>query len=86
MVTDKTVFFKSDNKSDEEIRKERFDKLRKVYKALLEKGYDPVNQLVGFLISDDPTYITNYKEARNIISQIERDELLEDMIRKYLEI
>lgn len=86
MVTDKTVFFSSDSKSDEEIRKERFNKLRSVYKALVEKGYDPVNQLVGYLISDDPTYITNYKDARNTISQIERDELLEDMIRKYLEI
>lgn len=86
MVTDKTVFFNPDKKTDEELKKERYNKVVEVYKALVEKGYDPVNQLVGFLISDDPTYITNYKEARNIISEIERDELLEDMIRKYLEI
>lgn len=86
MVTDKTMFFNSDKRSDDEIRKERYNKLKEVYKALVEKGYDPVNQLVGYLISDDPTYITNYKEARTKISEIERDELLEDMIRKYLEI
>lgn len=86
MVTDKTVFFNPDKQSDEEIKKERYNTIKEVYKALVEKGYDPVNQIVGYLISDDPTYITNYKEARNKIANVERDELLEDMIRKYLEI
>lgn len=86
MVTDKTVFFNAEKQSDEEIKKERYNTIKEVYKALVEKGYDPVNQLVGYLISNDPTYITNYKEARNKIANVERDELLEDMIRKYLEI
>lgn len=55
-----------------------------VYAALKEKGYNPINQLVGFLLSGDPTYITNYKEARSMIRKVERDELLEELVRNYL--
>lgn len=55
-----------------------------VYAALKEKGYNPINQLVGYLLSGDPTYITNYKEARSQIRRVERDELLEEMVRYYL--
>ena len=55
-----------------------------VYAALKEKGYNPINQLVGFLLSGDPTYITNYKEARSMIRRVERDELLEELVRFYL--
>ncbi len=54
-----------------------------VYHALQEKGYNPINQLVGYFISGDPTYITNYKGARGIIRRIERDELLEVIISEY---
>ena len=55
-----------------------------VYEAMHEKGYDPVNQIVGYLLSGDPTYITNYNNARYMISRIERDELLEELVRSYV--
>jgi uncharacterized protein (UPF0297 family) len=55
-----------------------------VYLALKEKGYNPINQLVGYLLSGDPTYITNFKEARSQIRRVERDELLEELVRYYL--
>lgn len=55
-----------------------------VYAALKEKGYNPINQLVGYLLSGDPTYITNYKEARSMVRKVERDELLEELVRFYL--
>ncbi|EJO5348039.1 IreB family regulatory phosphoprotein [Clostridium sporogenes] len=58
--------------------------LTKVYNSLLEKGYNPVNQLVGYLISGDPTYITNYNEARSLVIKLERDEILEEVIKSYL--
>ena len=55
-----------------------------VYEALKEKGYNPINQLVGYLLSGDPTYITSYKNARTLIRKLERDELLEELVRCYL--
>ncbi|NLB17952.1 MAG: IreB family regulatory phosphoprotein [Syntrophomonadaceae bacterium] len=61
------------------------DILDSVYKALEEKGYNPVSQLVGFMISGDPAYITSYKDARTMICKVERDEILEVLIRNYLE-
>ena len=54
-----------------------------VYSAMKEKGYDPVNQIVGYLLSGDPTYITSYKNARYLILRVERDELLEELVRFY---
>ena len=57
--------------------------LMTVYSAMKEKGYDPVNQIVGYLLSGDPTYITSYKNARYLILRIERDELLEELVRSY---
>lgn len=67
--------------------KERQNKmiLQEVYAALLEKGYNPVNQIVGYLLSEDPTYITNYKNARSLIRKIDRDDLLGAMLREYLQ-
>lgn len=56
-----------------------------VYEALAEKGYDPVNQIVGYIMSGDPTYITSYKNARSIASKVERDELMEEAVRFYIE-
>lgn len=53
--------------------------------ALKDKGYDPVNQLVGYIISGDPTYITSYKNARSIVKRVERDELLEEFVKVYIE-
>ena len=61
------------------------DVLMDVYAAMLEKGYDPINQIVGYLISGDPTYITSYKNARYLIKLLERDELLEELVRFYVE-
>lgn len=55
-----------------------------VYRSLREKGYDPVNQLVGYLLSEDPTYITNHNNARSLICKIDRDELLQELLRNYL--
>ena len=57
--------------------------LEHVYDALSEKGYNPVNQIVGYLLSGDPTYITSYKNARYLILRVERDELLEELVRSY---
>lgn len=67
--------------------KERQNKmiLQEVYAALLEKGYNPINQIVGYLLSEDPTYITNYKNARSLIRKIDRDDLLGAMLRDYLQ-
>ena len=58
--------------------------LRNVYEALTEKGYNPVNQIVGYLLTEDPTYITNYNNARSMICKIDRDELLQVLVRRYL--
>ena len=58
--------------------------LNTVYEALQEKGYDPINQLVGYIISEDPTYITNHNGARTLICKIDRDELLQVLLRNYL--
>ena len=58
--------------------------LRNVYEALTEKGYNPVNQIVGYLHTEDPTYITNYNNARSMICKIDRDELMQVLVREYL--
>lgn len=60
------------------------DTLLSVYEAMQEKGYDPVNQIVGYLLSGDPTYITSYNNARYLISRLERDELLDELVRSYI--
>ena len=64
---------------------EHKDVLLYVYNALEEKGYNPVNQLVGYLISGDPTYITTYNDARTMIKKVERDDILEMLINNYIE-
>jgi len=58
--------------------------LQTVYEALKEKGYNPINQIVGYLLSGDPAYITSHKNARALIRKLERDELLEELVRSYL--
>ncbi|MGL5151092.1 MAG: IreB family regulatory phosphoprotein [Clostridium sp.] len=60
--------------------------LTDVYNSLHEKGYNPINQLVGYLISGDPTYITNYNGARALVRKLERDEILEEVIKSYLDL
>lgn len=74
-----TQFFKveADNNSVKTI-------LAEVYAALTEKGYNPVNQIVGYIMSGDPTYITSYKNARSLIMKVERDELVEELLREYI--
>lgn len=82
MSIDETMCFnveKEENNKSKEI-------LKRVYEALAEKGYNPINQIVGYILSGDPTYITSHKDARNLIRQIERDELLEKMVKSYIEI
>ena len=59
--------------------------LAAVYEALTEKGYNPVNQIVGYIMSGDPTYITSHKNARSLIMKVERDELVEEMLKQYIE-
>ena len=58
--------------------------LRSVYEALTEKGYNPINQIVGYLLTEDPTYITNYNSARSMICKIDRDELMQVLVQEYL--
>ena len=60
------------------------DALTQVYNALKEKGYNPINQIVGYILSEDPTYITNYNNARSMICKLDRDELLQELVRNYL--
>ncbi|NLD46352.1 MAG: IreB family regulatory phosphoprotein [Clostridiaceae bacterium] len=71
------------------IEKDKINEARRVllsvFQALKEKGYNPINQIVGYILSGDPTYITNHKDARSIIRSLERDELLEEILRFYLE-
>ena len=59
--------------------------LSEVYEALSEKGYDPVSQIVGYIMSGDPTYITSHKSARSLIMKVERDEILEELVKVYIE-
>ena len=60
--------------------------LRTVFDALKEKGYNPVNQIVGYLLTEDPTYITNYNNARSMICKLDRDELMQQLVRDYLSV
>ena len=80
-MTDKdTLKFTVPNDDKENMRK----LLRGVFDALNEKGYNPINQIVGYLLTEDPTYITNYNNARAMISKIDRDELMQVLVREYL--
>ncbi len=74
------TFSLTDDKNDE-----MSNIMRDVYAALKEKGYDPVNQIVGYILSEDPTYITNHKNARSLICKLDRDELLEELVASYLQ-
>ena len=70
----------------EESNKEMKRVLQTVYDAMKENGYNPINQIVGYLLSEDPTYITNYNNARSLIRKIDRDELMQELISNYLEL
>ena len=73
--------FNTAEDKDEQIR----HILQSVYEALKEKGYDPINQIVGYILSEDPTYITNYNNARTLICRIDRDELMQELLKSYLD-
>ena len=80
MDFDKTMNFNFEKELNNRAKKI----LKEVYEALVEKGYNPINQIVGYILSGDPTYITSHNDARNKIRQIERDELLEKMVKNYI--
>ncbi len=80
MDFDKTMNFKLEREQDIDAQK----LLKEVYDALSEKGYNPINQLVGYILSGDPTYITSHNNVRNKIRAIERDELLEKIVKYYI--
>ncbi|MBR6530226.1 MAG: IreB family regulatory phosphoprotein [Clostridia bacterium] len=75
-----TIQFAINRNREQEIR----DILMAVYEALVEKGYNPISQIVGYILSEDPTYITNYNNARALIVKIDRDELLQQIVKSYL--
>ncbi len=80
MASDKTMSFNVER--DKSLRTREI--LKKVYEALVEKGYNPINQMVGYILSGDPTYITSHNDARNLIRLVERDELLEKLVKYYI--
>ncbi len=81
-MNDRTMTFSIGDQTEQEIR----NILTLVYDALKEKGYNPINQLVGYILSEDPTYITTYKNARSIIRKVDRDDLLQALVRNYVEL
>ena len=81
-ITTNTQFFKVNSETEVSVK----DILDTVYNAMTEKGYNPVNQIVGYIMSGDPTYVTSYKNARYLIMKVERDELLEELLKNYIEV
>lgn len=79
-MNDKTREFSIYSDDDSQMRAV----LTEVYEALVEKGYNPINQIVGYILSEDPTYITTHNNARSLIRRIDRDELLQELVRSYL--
>lgn len=80
-MTDKTMLFNVSEDKEQNLK----ENLTIIYDALSEKGYNPINQIVGYILSEDPTYITTYQNARNIIRRIDRDELLQILVKSYIE-
>ena len=79
-MTDKTIQFTIKDENGAAMKQN----LQTIYSALSEKGYDPINQLVGYILSEDPTYITTHNNARSLVRRIDRDELLQEMLKTYL--
>ncbi len=80
MTDNSTIKFTVPSDEKENMRRT----LRSVFDALSEKGYNPINQIVGYLLTEDPTYITNYNNARSMICKLDRDELLQELVQRYL--
>jgi len=81
-MTDSTIKFTVPSDDKENMRRI----LRAVFDALNKKGYNPINQIVGYLLTEDPTYITNYNNARSMICKLDRDELMQQLVRDYLSV
>ena len=81
-MSDPTAVFSIYDERDQEIR----SIVQEVYDVLKEKGYNPINQLVGYILSEDPTYITTYKNARSLIRKVDRDDLLQALVRNYVDL
>ena len=79
-MNDATAVFSVHNEKDQEIKQI----LKEVYDALKEKGYNPINQIVGYILSEDPTYITTHNGARNKIRKLDRDDILQSLLKNYL--
>ena len=79
-MNDRTMTFSIGDQTEQEIRRI----LITVYDALKEKGYNPINQIVGYILSEDPTYITNHNNARGLIRKLDRDELLDELVSSYI--
>lgn len=79
-MNDKTMTFSVNDEKEKELKKN----LTAVYDALVQKGYNPISQIVGYILSEDPTYITTFNNARSIIRRIDRDELLQVLVSSYL--
>lgn len=80
-MSDKTIQFRLKAGSPEEMK----EVLQTVHASLVEKGYNPINQIVGYILSEDPTYITTHNNARSLIRRIDRDELLQELVKSYLD-
>ncbi len=80
-MCDKTMTFSVNDEKELELKKN----LTIIYDALIQKGYNPINQIVGYILSEDPTYITTYNNARSLIRRIDRDELLQVLVKSYLD-
>lgn len=79
---EQTMTFKIRDEKEDELKK----KLMIIYNALKEKGYNPINQIVGYILSEDPTYITTYNNARSLVRHIDRDELLHVLVKSYIDL
>ena len=79
-MIDETIRFKLQSDSPEEMK----EIMKQVHAALKEKGYNPINQIVGYILSEDPTYITTHNNARSLIRKVDRDELLQQLVKNYL--
>ena len=80
-MCDKTMTFSVNDEKELELKKN----LTIIYDALIQKGYNPINQIVGYILSEDPTYITTYNNSRSLIRHIDRDELLQVLVKSYLD-
>lgn len=80
MINQDTLIVQKNNQEEIDVK----EVMKTVYKALKEKGYNPVNQIVGYVLSGDPTYVTSFNNARTLITKVERDEIIEELVSSYI--